>query len=273
MDENEFFHQATLRICENLEIEKALGSCLLFLQKAMPVDRMFLQLYDHGFGAMRTIATATPSGSGTLDLLTPLSEEARVSAKGSTLPPSQDVFIFADPQKYAISREMLQYHRVPCTSLLVMMLKSNGRVLGNLVLITEGKEKYNSKHSRLVSLLKEPFVIAMSNTLKHREVLKLKDLLADDNRYLHGELRRLSGDEIVGANFGLRETMEKVRQVAELDSPVLLLGETGTGKDVMANAIHYSSSRGSGPFVGVNCGAIPDTLIDSELFGHEKGAF
>ena len=67
--------------------------------------------------------------------------------------------------------------------------------------------------------------------------------------------------------------MYKVRQVASLDSPVLLLGETGTGKDVIANAIHYSSSRSEGPFVSVNCGAIPDTLIDSELFGHEKGAF
>lgn len=273
MNENEFFHRATLRICENLEIEKSLGSCLRFLQEVLPVDRMFLQLYDHNFSAMRTIATATPSGSGKLDLLTPLSEEARVSAQRSTLPPSRDVFIFDDPQKYAISREMLQYHRVPCTSLLVMMLKSNHRVLGNLVLITEGKEKYTPEHSRLVSLLKEPFVIAMSNTLKHREVLELKDLVTDDNRYLHGELRRLSGDEIVGANFGLRETMENVRRVAELDSPVLLLGETGTGKDVLANAVHYSSSRAGGPFVSVNCGAIPETLIDSELFGHEKGAF
>jgi transcriptional regulator with GAF, ATPase, and Fis domain len=109
--------------------------------------------------------------------------------------------------------------------------------------------------------------------LKHREILKLKDLLADDNRYLHGELRRMSGDEIVGANFGLRDVMHKVHQVASLDSPVLLLGETGVGKDVIANTIHYSSSRSNGPFVSVNCGAIPDTLIDSELFGHEKGAF
>ncbi|MCP5053917.1 MAG: AAA family ATPase [bacterium] len=273
MDENEFFHRATLRICENLEIEKALASCLSFLRDVMPVDRMFLQCYDHGYGAMRTIASASPSGFEKLDLLTPLSEEARVSAKGPTLPPSQDIFIFNDPQKYAISREMLEYHKVPCTSLMVMLLKSNGRALGSLVLITEGKEKYNTEHERMVSLLKEPFLIAMSNNLEHREVLKLKDLLADDNRYLHGELRRLSGDEIIGANFGLQETIEKVRQVAELDSPVLLLGETGTGKDVIANAIHYSSSRAGGPFVSVNCGAIPDTLINSELFGHEKGAF
>ncbi|MCD4775709.1 MAG: sigma-54 dependent transcriptional regulator, partial [Candidatus Aegiribacteria sp.] len=75
------------------------------------------------------------------------------------------------------------------------------------------------------------------------------------------------------ANFGLKDAMDRIRQVAALDSPVLLLGETGVGKDVIANAIHYSSTRRDGPFINVNCGAIPETLIDSELFGHEKGAF
>ncbi|MDX1702055.1 MAG: sigma-54 dependent transcriptional regulator, partial [Melioribacteraceae bacterium] len=95
----------------------------------------------------------------------------------------------------------------------------------------------------------------------------------DDNKFLHGELRKVSGEEIIGAHFGLRDVMHKVQQVAALNSPVLLLGETGVGKDVIANSIHYSSSRNDGPFVSVNCGAIPDTLIDSELFGHEKGAF
>ena len=273
MEENEFFRQATLCICGNLEIEEALQSSLQHLQKVMPLDRMFLQSYDYDYEAMRTIATATHSDCSKLDLLTPLSAEARASAGLKNLPYENDVFIFEDPQKYAISREMLSYHDFPCTSLIVLLLKSSGGILGSLVLITGGPEKYTEEHSGLLSMLKEPFAIALSNTLKHREVLKLKDLLADDNRYLHGELRRLSGDEIVGANFGLRDVMFKVQQVATLDSPVLLLGETGTGKDVIANAIHYSSSRSNGPFVSVNCGAIPDTLIDSELFGHEKGAF
>jgi transcriptional regulator with GAF, ATPase, and Fis domain len=234
---------------------------------------MFLQRYDYGFNAMRTIAEATLSECHKLDTLTPLSEEASISVQRENLPELTGVYIFEDPERYAISREMLQFHNVPCTSLMVMLLKSKDQILGSLVLITEGKERYIEEHARLLFLLKEPFVIALSNTLKHREVLKLKDLLADDNRYLHGELRRLSGDEIVGANFGLRDVMYKVQQVAALDSPVLLLGETGVGKDVIANAIHYSSSRSDGPFVSVNCGAIPDTLIDSELFGHEKGAF
>ena len=271
MDENEFFRQAALRICGNLEIEEAMQSCLQFLNKVMPLDRMFLQCYDFGFEAMRTIATATQSECSKLDLLTPLSKVAQETV--GNVSTHQDSFLFEDPQTFPISREMLKFHNIQATSLIVILIRSKEILLGSLVLITEGEQKFKDEHLKLLLLLKEPLAIAMSNTLKHREILKLKDLCADDNRYLHGELRRLSGDEIIGTNFGLKDVMEKVQQVAALDSPVLLLGETGVGKDVIANAIHYSSSRSSGSFVSVNCGAIPDTLIDSELFGHEKGAF
>ncbi|MBW2364785.1 MAG: sigma 54-interacting transcriptional regulator [Deltaproteobacteria bacterium] len=271
MDENEFFRQATLRICGNLEIEEAMQMLLLFLKKAMPVNRLFLQKFDHDYNAMRSIAYANQTEYGKLDLLTPLSKDAQEPA--GNVPTEQDAFLFEDPQAFPISREMLKFHNLQATSLIVMVLRSKEEILGSLVLISEGVQKFKDEHLKFVLLLKEPLIIAMSNTLKHREVLRLKDLLADDNRYLHGELRRLSGDEIVGANFGLKDVMYKVQQVAALDSPVLLLGETGVGKDVIANAIHYSSSRSNGPFVSVNSGAIPDTLIDSELFGHEKGAF
>jgi transcriptional regulator with GAF, ATPase, and Fis domain len=113
----------------------------------------------------------------------------------------------------------------------------------------------------------------MSNTLKHREVVQLKDMLSEDNRFLCQEMRQLTGDEIIGANFGLRDVMQKVQHVAALDSPILLLGETGVGKDIIANAVHLLSLRKDSPFIKVNCGAIPESLIDSELFGHEKGAF
>ena len=78
---------------------------------------------------------------------------------------------------------------------------------------------------------------------------------------------------MIGGETGLRKVMEMVRQVAPLNNTVLLLGETGTGKEMIANAIHFSSPRKDGPFIKVNCGALPENLIDSELFGHEKGAF
>jgi transcriptional regulator with GAF, ATPase, and Fis domain len=272
MNTSEFFREATLRICRNLDIEVSLQSTLLFLQDYMPLDRLFLQYYDQDYGAMRIIATATEGACEKMDLLTPLSKQAQGSAGIRELPNGNDVAIFDKPYERDISREILLFLNIPCSSLMVLLLQSEDQLLGALVFIAEN-EIYSQQHATLVSMLKEPFVIAMSNERRYRETLKLKDLLADDNRFLHRELGRISGETIVGANFGLKEVMHHVRRVAPLDSPVLLMGETGVGKDVIANAIHYSSMRADGPFISVNCGAIPDTLIDSELFGHEKGAF
>ncbi|HEX2966624.1 MAG TPA: sigma 54-interacting transcriptional regulator, partial [Syntrophorhabdaceae bacterium] len=96
---------------------------------------------------------------------------------------------------------------------------------------------------------------------------------ADDSRYFQQELRKHLDHGIVGFHTGLKNVMDQVLKVAPLSSPVLLLGETGTGKEVIANTIHNLSPRASGPLIKVNCGAIPEGLIDSELFGHEKGSF
>jgi len=273
MNKNEFFREAAIRISSDLEIEKAMFSTLQFLRQKMPVDNVVLQHYDEGMDSMRTIVLATTEGGEGVDLLTPLSPEAKNQATQQGFENANNAYLMKDPNSVKLAQEMLHYHGFKASSLIVLILKSGDRILGNLVLISEGKESFSQQHADLLSLLSEPLAIALSNTLEHREVLRLKNLLADDNRYLHGELRRISGEKIIGANFGLREVMYKVQQVATLSSPVLLLGETGVGKDVIANAIHYSSLRNNGPFVSVNCGAIPETLIDSELFGHEKGAF
>ncbi len=158
-------------------------------------------------------------------------------------------------------------------SQMFMRLELEERRVGNLVLTAKGVDQYTPTHAQMVAMLHDPFAIAMANAMKHQELLRLKDLLSDDNQYLRKQLNYLAGPEIVGSDFGLKGVMEKVRQVATLDSPVMLLGETGVGKDMIAHTIHRLSHRAAGPFIKVNCGAIPDTLIDSELFGHEKGAF
>jgi formate hydrogenlyase transcriptional activator len=280
MDENEFFRQATMRICGNLEIEDALVSILNFLKSEMPVGRMHLVLFEEGFNAVRTVASASPEEGMMVNLLTPMSTKAqqeiiRFEKEYLQQSPNSAWLIQDNLHLKHMFYEMLHAHKTSVTSLLVLPLRMQDKVVGGggLLLTTEGMEKFTQQHAKLVYLLREPFAIAMSNALKHREVTNLRDMLADDNHYLHGELRRMSGDEIIGANFGLKDVMHKVQQVAATDSPVLLLGETGVGKDVIANAIHGSSLRCNDPFVSVNCGAIPDTLIDSELFGHEKGAF
>ena len=138
--------------------------------------------------------------------------------------------------------------------------------LGNIQIVADGKHRYTQKHAHLFSLLNEPIAIAVSNAQRYEEVLRLQNLLADDNQYLNRELIRISGDEIIGKDHGLKDVMEMVQRVAQLDSPVLLLGETGVCKEVIANEIHSRSPRSNKPFIKVNCGAIPESLVDSELF-------
>jgi len=273
MDENEFFREVTARICGNLKIEEAMFSTVQYLRQVMPLDRMSMIYYDEGLDSARIIAMATAAEGKEVDLPAPISNSARQQAVRKYPPKYGSIYLSNDPKALLFNEELMDHHGTNPTSGMVLFLDSGVPMTTWMALASDTEELFTERHVELLSLLSEPFAIAMSNTLKHREIIKLKNLLVDDNRYLHGELRRLSGDEVVGANFGLKDVMHKVQQVAALDSPVLLLGETGTGKDVIANTIHYSSSRSNGPFVSVNCGAIPDTLIDSELFGHEKGAF
>ena len=273
IDRNAFFRMVTTTICGDLEIEQAMRACIGVIRDHIPVDRMFLQIYEADFGAMRTVATASADEAKQIDLLTPMPPEVQKRVR-ENLPRLADGAVVAEvPGQNPVAAEMLRFHGIEGWSVLRMTLSTKAGRLAGVVLTAEGPDRYGEDHVELLGLLKIPFAIALSNTLQHREVTRLRDRLADDNRYLNRELVRLTGDEIVGADFGLKEVMRLVRQVAPTESPVLITGETGVGKDVVANAIHLGSSRRDGPFIAVNCGAIPDSLLDSELFGHEKGAF
>ncbi len=272
LDKNDFFLQATMRICGSLNIETALWRCLDYLEHFIPVTGVHLHLYDKGLETMRSIAQVYRDKTKKFETIMTVPDEARKGLKrdwGKT----EIVKIINGPELDPVTRSMTQLVGKPNRSIMIMRLEIEGERLGTLVMYVDGKDRYTKEHAHLLSLLHDPFAIAMSNALKHEEVLKLKDMLRDDNLYLSQELLRISGDEIIGTDGGLRGVMEMVRQVAPLNSPVLLLGETGVGKEVIANAIHYSSEKKDGPFIKVNCGAIPESLMDSELFGHEKGAF
>ena len=277
MDENEFFREVTLRLCSHLDIEEGLRACMEYLPRTLPADTLYLQRHEPDLDAMHIVARANAQRGERMDVVIPYTREAteamaraREAWEKGKLPP---VLVFNNPREDPVSRCLLEGLGEPFSSVMSMPLVIENQLVGALALLAEGDDRFDEHHAQLYATLKEPFFVAMSNTLKHEEVLRLRDRLADDNRYLNRELLRISGDEIVGADFGLRDVMRQVRQVAPTESPVLLSGETGVGKDVIANAIHLGSPRRDGPFVPVNCGAIPDGLLDSELFGHEKGAF
>jgi transcriptional regulator with GAF, ATPase, and Fis domain len=143
------------------------------------------------------------------------------------------------------------------------------------VVIANFSQRVVAERSRgLLAQIREPLAAALQNELRQRELDALR-ATADLEReaLLHRMGRESLENVIVGAADGLKLVLQRVDQVARADASVLLLGETGSGKEVIARAIHERSSRVHGPILRVNCGAVPQELIDSELFGHEKGSF
>lgn len=272
IDHNEFFRQATMRICGSLDLERAMERCLTYLSGVMPGSSLCLHLYRPDLNAIETVTAVDLGTKMRLSHFIRLPEgiENLMVVRWNQF---GKIRIINNPELFPESRVVVADMDKSNFSVLSMRLELEGERIGVVTILAEEKDRYQKSHASLLLLLHDPFAIAVSNALRYREVLALKENLEDDNQYLHQELLRISGDEIIGAEYGLRDVMEMVRQVTTLNSPVLLLGETGVGKEVIANAVHYSSERRDGPFIKVNCGAIPDSLMDSELFGHEKGAF
>lgn len=273
VDENLFFREATLRLCSNLNIETSLKRCYEYIRLFIPVERMGLDIVDPEENTLQFVAHVGENLPKKFEQIIDLPEKGR-DVRSAVLKSGDAILVQNQPDPDLLPQELLKrLGQKENYSFIHMALELEGNQIGYLGLMADGVNQYTDAHVRLLLLLREPLAIAMSNALKHQEVIRLKQMLTDDNRYLLDELRSVAGEEIVGADFGLSMVMRMVEQVAPLDSPVLLLGETGTGKELIANAIHSSSPRKGGPFIKVNCGAIPETLLDSELFGHEKGAF
>ncbi len=272
LSDMDFFHQATKTICGSLDIHAVLDRCLLFFKDYMPLTTISTSIYDPDTRSVVNIASEGPVGFRPLETPVRLPDEAADHIENEE-DGSTGVEIINRPEAHVVGKVIWEVMGRMDMSALVLKLEVEEEDLGVVVFMARGFDRYTPEHARLFQLLHDPFAMALANTLKHQELLGLKDLLVDDNQYLKRQLHQISGNEIIGGEFGLKFVMEMVRQIAPRSNQVLLLGETGVGKEVIANAIHYSSPRAGKPFIKVNCGAIPESLIDSELFGHEKGAF
>jgi formate hydrogenlyase transcriptional activator len=159
-------------------------------------------------------------------------------------------------------------------SLCHLPLTSRNRVLGVLSLARVAPIPFSQRDIDFLGQVANQVAIAIENALAYQEIAGLKDKLAQEKLYLEDEIRsELNFEEIVGRSPALRTVLQQIETVAPTDSTVLIFGETGTGKELIARAIHNLSSRSKGAFVKLNCAAIPTGLLESEMFGHEKGAF
>ena len=151
---------------------------------------------------------------------------------------------------------------------------SGGRTIGVFNLGCRREEAFSQADTDLLINIAGQVALGVQNSLQYRQIETLKNKLASEKRYLEEEIKtQYNFAEIVGQSDVLRAVLEQVETVAPTDSTVLLCGETGTGKELIARAIHNLSARHERTLVKLNCAAIPTGLLESELFGHEKGAF
>jgi hydrogenase-4 transcriptional activator len=255
-------------LCRFPEIGRALAQVAPLLRAELPLRAVLVRRFDVARRQLETIAE---------DALDPRDLPAHSHSD------------YAEPQLESVlawCRQGTLLHGSPHTNpMLAALLPSGlrGDVIagpllddgvpeGVLILLAEGV--FSLADQRKAQGLLEPFRLALENDRRFHELARLREAVEADNRALRSRLERQDIVEtIVGGDAGLREVTERIAQVAETDVQVLVLGETGTGKEVVARAIHARSARSKGPIVCVNCGAISPGLVDSELFGHERGSF
>ena len=156
----------------------------------------------------------------------------------------------------------------------VIPLVNRGRALGTLTIARTTEGTYAPEDVEFLSQAAGQIAIAVENALAYGEIRELKEQLAKEKLYLEDEIRsEMNFAQIIGKSPNLRKVLQRVEVVAPTDSTVLIYGETGSGKELVARAIHDLSPRRTKAFVKLNCAAIPTGLLESELFGHEKGAF
>jgi formate hydrogenlyase transcriptional activator len=207
------------------------------------------------------------------------------SATGTELLPAVEIMpagVFRSSQLWVGNIEDLHEDQVQkefliaagIQALCVMPLLSRERALGVLMIGRRADDPYSAHEIEFLARVSSQMAIAVENALSYRRISELTDKLAQEKLYLEDEIRSDANfEDIIGTSKQLQRVLKLVETVAPTDSTVLIYGETGTGKELIARAIHNLSSRRANTFVRLNCAAIPTGLLESELFGHERGAF
>jgi formate hydrogenlyase transcriptional activator len=261
----------TSKITSSLDLREVLRAVAANIREVIDADAVAVALPDAASGKFRVFAVDFPHGKGVIkeELLLPLSSEAKRAMdtlKPVVFDPRERDEHAPEPYDVAAAEGLKAVCSIP--------LVDRGRALGIMSILRTSETPFTPEDVDFLSRASGQIAIAIENALAYREISELKDKLAQEKVYLEEEFRSEMGfEQIIGNSSGLKHVLQMVETAAPSDATILLLGETGTGKELIARAIHDRSRRKQRTFVKLNCAAIPTGLVESELFGHEKGAF
>src|SRR6202522_1957192 len=258
-------------VVANLKLRDVLQSISPSIRKVMRLDLVSLVLPEKDGQHTRLYALDFPDSKGLVqqDQVIPFDGSVSGQVLCSGKPWVGDV---GELPKLGVSHQIGLEEGLQ--TLCMLPLNRGSRVLGVLCLARLQKNAFTQPDVDFLSQIAGQIAIAIDNALTYRQISELKDKLTQEKLYLESELRsEMNFEEIIGNSAALRKVLRQVEAVAPTGSTVLIYGETGTGKELIARAVHNLSDRRSNAFVKLNCAAIPTGLLESELFGHERGLF
>ena len=266
-DRSQLLLEINNTLVSNLNLSELLSAISHCLNTVMPHDAAALALYDESLKQLRLTALDFPA------------HEEPCARQGEVIPmegtPAGLAFttrepVLSDYCKTQDARVISSGLKSGCTAPLLF----RDRTLGVLSIKSLRENAFSQEDAELLGQVAKQVAIAVENALAYREIETLKNKLEGEKLYLEEEIRtEYNFEEIIGNSPALKRVLQNVETVAATDSTVLIYGETGTGKELIAHAIHNLSQRRERTLVKVNCAAIPTGLLESEFFGHEKGAF
>ncbi len=265
-DRSQLLLEINNTLVSNLNLRELLSAISSCLRRVMPHDLAGLALYDQRINKLRSTALDFPEH-----------EDAFVEGEIIDLEENPGGRAFTTRQPVISGLDHLVDplgQRAGIKSGCTVPLISHDRALGILGIARLNENPFTEDDAELLTAVGKQVAIAVENALAYREIDALKNKLQEEKLYLQEEIRtEYNFEEIIGTSATLKRALQDVETVAPTDSTVLIFGETGTGKELIARALHNLSGRAEHTLVKVNCAAIPTGLLESEMFGHERGAF